>query len=470
MGKLLAYSIVSGLIMLAMYLAYKLFISRENQHNFNRGILLLIYFVSFSAYPIYNYIDGLTEEHAGASIISNVEVGDLSLKMSGQPAWSTFLIWTFLIGVAIVTLKTIIVWFKIIKVIRSGEKIRKDGYTLVVIEDDKVAPFSWMDYVVINRTDYEADASAIIIHELKHVRSFHRVDLLIARIVCILNWFNPVAWLMRDEVMLVHEYQADMAVIDSGHSRQEYQMLLIKKAVGARFPSLANSINHSKLKKRITMMYKSKRGASGRLKALALVPMVALALSVTTVPAVEAAVSTIGHSNLSLGKGSENSLDSTQFSITSLNNSGVETTVVIRGEGLGEYISVSDVSFTNKGNDYSAKALNTTMTDGCATIKAVFPLSDNYENASVAFMLNGQKVTLQLDDFHGGSQTSAVSISPSNGIVISQGNATLSTVGDMEIYLDGKKISEEEMKELNPETIASMSIDKQTNKIFITSK
>lgn len=85
--------------------------------------------------------------------------------------------------------------------------------------------------------------------QLKHVRSRHWIDLLIAQAVCVVNWFNPAAWLMRDELMLVHEYQADMAVIDHGHDPQEYQMLLIKKAVGSRFPSLANSLNHSKLKK-----------------------------------------------------------------------------------------------------------------------------------------------------------------------------------------------------------------------------
>ena len=110
------------------------------------------------------------------------------------------------------------------------------------------------------------------------------------------------------------------------------------------------------------------------------------------------------------------------------------------------------------------------MTNGAATITAVFPVSESYENASIAFNINGQDVKLNLDDFRRNSQTNSISISPSNGIVISQGNSTLSTVGKMEIYLDGKKISEKEMKALNPETIASMSIDRQKNAIYITSK
>ena len=110
------------------------------------------------------------------------------------------------------------------------------------------------------------------------------------------------------------------------------------------------------------------------------------------------------------------------------------------------------------------------MTDGIANITAVFPFSDNYENASLSLSVNGKEVKLNLDDFCRNSQTSSVSISPSNGIVIYEGTVNRSTAEDMDIYLDGKKISEEEMKALAPETIASMSIDKQNNRINITSK
>ncbi|MCH5235224.1 MAG: hypothetical protein J1E16_08000, partial [Muribaculaceae bacterium] len=229
-------------------------------------------------------------------------------------------------------------------------------------------------------------------------------------------------------------------------------------------------INHSKLKKRITMMYKSKSSAGSKLKALALVPVVALALGVTNMPSVKAAVSTISNSKVSLDKSSEKTAVSGNFKIASLNNSGIETTVVVTGEDLGSSLSVSDVTFINKENHYSAKSLNTTMTNGQATITAVFPFSDKYENASIALNINGQVVKLNLDDFRRNSQTNSISISPSNGIVISQGNAVMSTVGSTEIYLDGKKINEQDLKALNPETIASMSIDKQNNTIKITSK
>ena len=470
MGELLSYSIVSGLVMLSMYLAYKLFMEGENQHSFNRVILLLIYLVSFCAFPIYNFFNHPAAKPAIENIYNIGVTGNIAMEDGTHPIWGTILIWIFIIGAFLVAVKTIITWIRIFLVVHSGERIRREGFTLVVIDNDKISPFSWMRHLVINRYDLENNNSAIMVHELKHIRSCHWVDLLVAQIVCIVNWFNPAAWLMRDEIMLIHEYQADMAVIDKGHNPQEYQMLLVKKAVGTRFPSLANSINHSKLKKRITMMYKSKSSAGRKIKAVALLPMVALALGVATVPSVKAAVSTISNSEVSLDKGSEKSEVTGKFRISSLNNSGLETTVIVIGEDLGNNLSVSRGIFTNNGQDYSAKSLNTNMTNGRATITSVFPFTGNYENASVAFNINGQEVKLNLDDFGKNSQARTVSISPSNGIVISNGKATLSTVGQMEIYLDGKKISEEEMRALNPETIASMGIDNQNKRISILTK
>ncbi len=307
MGTFLSYSLESGLLMLAMFLAYRVFLARENQHNYNRGVLLMIYIVSFAYLPLISLVHLLVSSTPSQESVFE-GLGFIGVKSctESQPIWGTVLIWAFMAGMAVVTAKTVITWIRLLKMIRSGDKVTHGEYTLVLTDDDKFAPFSWMRYILISRADYTSNCRAITTHELKHVACHHWVDLLIAQIVCIINWFNPAAWLMRDELMLVHEYQADMAVIDSGHNPQEYQMLLIKKAVGTRFPSLANSLNHSKLKKRITMMYKEKSGAGRKFKALALVPMLALALLVAGVPAVRAAVSTISNSGVSVSEGNEN--------------------------------------------------------------------------------------------------------------------------------------------------------------------
>lgn len=476
MGEFLSYSIVSGLLMLALYLAYRLLLARDNQHGFNRAVLMLIYIVSFSFPAFYSLISNWNTGTAMRSMsFETLEIVGTTEIQATKPIWGTILIWIYIAGMVIVSVKTIVTWIRLTAVIRRGDKIRQNGYTLVITENERFAPFSWMHYIVISRSDYENSCDAITVHEMKHVAARHWIDLLIAQIVCVINWFNPAAWLMRDELMLIHEYQADMAVIDSGHNPQEYQMLLIRKAVGARFPSLANSLNHSKLKKRITMMYKEKSGAGRKLKALALVPVLAMALGASTIPAVRAAVSAISSSEISVSKGSENTPKNktvaSRFRVTDINNSGTETSIVIKGEGLGNNLTVSGGSLTNNGKTYQAKSLNCNMTDGVATITATFPVSEGNNGQSMTLDINGDEVSFDIENATSVPQTdskgdtSSPAKSSFNTITI---NGSSSVLDGMSIIIDGKEVDKSELDKLSPEKIASITVNKQGNQMLIT--
>lgn len=501
MGEFLSYSIVSGLFMLSMFLAYKVFLARENQHGYNRNVLLTIYLVAFAMLPLTSLIHRIMVSETQPSVPTegNGFAGTVT-TVTSNPIWGTVLIWVFIAGMAIAAVKTFITWVRLMAVICSGEKIVQEGYTFVLTDNERFAPFSWVKYIVISRSDYEYNRPAIAAHEKKHIACRHWIDLLIAQVVCIINWFNPAAWLMREELMLVHEYQADMAVIDSGHNPQEYQMLLIKKAVGERFPSLANSLNHSKLKKRITMMYKEKSGVGRKLKALTLVPMFALALSVVAVPAVSAAISTISNSKTSVGKGSENlsqdEITVQNFKVTNLNNEGNETTVVIKGENFGKSLTVSGGTFTTMGKTYRAKSLQCDMTDGNAAITVKFPFISEYENTCLQLTVNGKEVMFDLEDFFNNAQSVAVgyianpdsssrqrlygyiqTVVDNTSDPDSSSKATIvvnlpssSLPSDFEIYLDGKKISHSEMEKLPPNNILSITVDKKSKTMRITTK
>ena len=91
------------------------------------------------------------------------------------------------------------------------------------------------------------------------------------------------SWELRD----VHEYEADEGVLNQGIDATKYQLLLVKKAVGSRLYSLANSFNHSKLKKRITMMLKRRSNKWGRLKLALLIPVGLAVLSAFARPETE---------------------------------------------------------------------------------------------------------------------------------------------------------------------------------------
>ncbi len=405
---------LSGLVMLALYLAYKLFMARNNQHGYNRGVLLIIYVLSFAVFPVMSLFQGDdVSSPLSVSAVGDIDVPAIAEAPLSRPVWGVVAILVFFAGMAVVTVKTILIWVRLLHVVHSGEKIKKEEYTLVVTDNDKFAPFSWMRYIVISRCDYETSPSQVIVHELKHVANLHWIDLLVAQSVCIINWFNPVAWLMRDELMLVHEYQADMAVIDEGYNPQDYQILLIKKAVGARFPSLANSLNHSKLKKRITMMYKEKSGAGQKFKALALVPMFALALCVAGIPAVKATVSTISSCDVSVSKDNKKPAKTNSnvqtFKVVNINNNGNETTVTIKGEGLGNFLMTSDGTFTTMGKTYTAKSIQCNKTNEEATITVTFPFTSEYEKTSMTLNVNGETIPFDLEGFFDKARSISIS-------------------------------------------------------------
>ncbi len=479
MGLLLSYSIISGLILLALYLAYRLFLARENQHGFNRGVLLAIYLIAFGITPFIipsSEIDLIPASQPAAGGAQSITLEGLDIAASeitpaARPLWATFLLWLYLAGMIAVAVKTVITWARLIRVIRSCEKIRRDGYTLVITDSERFAPFSWIRYMVLSRKDYLSDSSAIIAHEHKHIAARHWIDLLVAQAVCIVNWFNPAAWLMRDELMLVHEYQADMAVIDSGNDARRYQMLLIRKAVGARFPSLANSLNHSKLKKRITMMYKQKSGAGRKMKALALVPVLAAALAVVTVPALRAAVSTISTADISVGKNNENTaadkITVKQFKVVNINNDGRQTTVTISGKGLGNELTVSGGTYTSAGKTYQASALSSDMTDGNATITATFPCSDEKFGQKMTLIVNGSEIPFSLEDLNG-TVVRVNKESSDPATVIVSGGTSITSLTDMKISIDGHEVTEDELKNLPTDKIKSINIDKKSNRIEIT--
>jgi len=290
---------VAGLVLLSFYLVYKWLLAAEKQPRFNRCVLLAAYAVAalVPALPAPEGV-GTTAVTAGAPLLVGVgeAAGDV---VQTQWVWSSVLprlaIGLYLAGVAVMIIYTAIIWIRLAHMVRSGSQRRIGaGYTLVLLDDGShVAPFSWMRYIVMSRGDYESAGAMILVHEMKHLDCRHPLDLLLGQLAIVLLWYNPASWLMLDELRTVHEYQADMAVLADGHDARDYQMLLIKKAVGQSFPVLANSLNHSKLKKRITMMQKSQSGKGRRVRALAMVPALALVLTVVNLPFVSCGLSSV---------------------------------------------------------------------------------------------------------------------------------------------------------------------------------
>ncbi|MDE6198180.1 MAG: M56 family metallopeptidase, partial [Muribaculaceae bacterium] len=257
MGAFATYTFTAGVILLSLYIIYKWLLADDNQPRFNRAVLLSMYAVAFVLYPLVSLCHGMSVGTEGAIGLELPALAgtEAAAGIASAPLWPRIVLGVYLTGCAAVTVWALLIGLRLALIIAQGRREKRDGYTLVLLDRRDIAPFSWGRFVVMSRDEDSESADMILCHERAHIRAGHFIDLLIAQAVCILLWYNPASWLMLAELKDVHEYEADERVLGSGVNARQYQLLLIKKAVGIRFPSLANSLNHSKLKKRITMMY-----------------------------------------------------------------------------------------------------------------------------------------------------------------------------------------------------------------------
>ena len=288
MGVFFIYILKSSVCLVLFYLFFRLLLSKETFHRFNRMALLGVLFFSL----LIPCIEVTTRHQVEVQqAVLSIEQLLLMAELEATPAnvgavqetpaisWVQIVLLVYLAGLLFLACRNIYSLICLFRLIHSGkhEKLEK-GVTLVV-HNQEIAPFSWMKYIVISRKDLEENGREILIHEMAHIHHRHSVDLLVADICIFFQWFNPGAWLLKQELQNVHEYEADETVINEGVNAKEYQLLLIKKAVGTRLYSMANSFNHSKLKKRITMMLKEKSNPWARLKYLYVLPLAAIAVT-----------------------------------------------------------------------------------------------------------------------------------------------------------------------------------------------
>lgn len=306
MGALLVYMLKSAVCLILFYLFYMLLLSKETFHRFNRFVLLGVMLLSFVIPLIEVNIKTPSEVHEAIQTIDEffVPYEDTSLPttettlvpihqqegMNGvQILLAVYLIGSFTF--AVYSLWSLIQLVLLLKSCRRKrlEDYLPDGKGISLwLHDKKCSPFGWMNCIVIREKDLKENGREILIHERAHIRMHHSLDLLVAELCIFFQWFNPAAWLLKKELQTVHEYEADGAVINEGINAKQYQLLLIKRTVGAKLYSMANSLNQNQLKKRFSMMQKEKSKGWARWKCIYVLPLTAVAIGGFARPEVSA--------------------------------------------------------------------------------------------------------------------------------------------------------------------------------------
>lgn len=283
MGEFFVYILKSSVCLAFFYLFYRLLLSRETFHRFNRIALmgLLLFSVGIP------FIQVITEKPVAIQRpMQNLEyllqMAQMQTEMempTEQSFWLPLLFAIYLLGCMFFFICFLYSTVRICRIIRKGESQQLVEGGKLILTSQPISPFSWMGYIVVPEKDMEESGREILIHEMAHIRAYHTLDMLICSLCVVFQWFNPAAWLLKQELQNIHEFEADESVIKQGVDARNYQLLLIKKAVGSqRFTSMANSFNHSKLKKRITMMLRQKSSPWAKLRYLYVLPLTAVAV------------------------------------------------------------------------------------------------------------------------------------------------------------------------------------------------
>ena len=285
MTDFLIYQGKAAIALAVFYMFYRLLLSKETYHRFNRIVLLgtaaLSFILPLCVITLKKVVVLPAITASSETIVGDVAETAAMVPEISEPIWPVILCSLFAFGALAVLVHVAISIIGIRRMIRSGShKALESGETLIITETD-TAPFSWMRYIVISREDYESGYSQILTHEKAHIALRHSWDILFVDMITAIQWFNPAIWMLKADLRAIHEFEADDAVLRSGADVKEYQYLLIRKAVSKSGYSVANSFNHSTLKARITMMSNKKSSRMSAWKALYVIPLVGISLAAT---------------------------------------------------------------------------------------------------------------------------------------------------------------------------------------------
>lgn len=293
---MIVFALKSAITLALLYSCFFLFLSKETFHHFNRVMLIIMMVASLvvpfihlnTEHPtivnnqLYKVEKTFQAQYPNEPVISKAKPVDIEEGYD----WIDILVLIYYLGFIVMICVTVVQLVMIVREIQGGLRHKDEQGNTIILKPGKFAPFSFFNYVVMSVDDYEHNRQSILTHEQEHVRLLHSWDNLLVTILKVIQWFNPFIYLLSLDLDAVHEFEADEAVLYRGVDTLTYQQLLVSKAIGRQFPTFANGLNRSSLKRRIIMMCQSPSSHWLMLKAIIAIPVVVLALSAFASPKV----------------------------------------------------------------------------------------------------------------------------------------------------------------------------------------
>ncbi|MCA6493667.1 MAG: N-acetylmuramoyl-L-alanine amidase [Chitinophagaceae bacterium] len=277
------YYLLKVILCSTLLYAYYWFILRDKQfHQYNRfylmGISVISWLVPFIKIEIVKeqVVAAPKVLHFATAIAeSNSSIEREVIEQSAQFSWDKLILLIATIVSVFFILRFLQSLWKIKRLIRQYPMKELLGFYLVMT-DVKGTPFSFFKYVFWNNSiDLHSELGrGILAHEVAHVEENHSFDKLLIELQLVFGWFNPILWLIRNELYLIHEFIADKKSVENNNVSVLAELLL-----ASAYPSqqhlLSNPFFFSPIKRRIQMFTTTKTKYS-YLRRLTILPILAV--------------------------------------------------------------------------------------------------------------------------------------------------------------------------------------------------
>ena len=285
------YLIKINVALMLLYGFYRLTVSRDTFFGLRRLTLWLIYAVALMV-PALNleyWVRDTPTMASMANVYADTFYPVVVVKAQAPSiTWMDMLLGIYWAGVAVLSLRLVWQLFSIIRLAVISQKQEVEGITVHLLRGEG-SPFSFFRWVFMYPSTLEGrQLHEVMVHECTHVSGLHSLDTLFSELFSIACWFNPFAWLMKQEVRMNLEYLADESVLSDGNARKSYQYHLLGLAYRQPNEStkIANNFNLLPLKKRIKMMNKRRTSEIGKAKYLLFAPLAGVLLMVSNIESV----------------------------------------------------------------------------------------------------------------------------------------------------------------------------------------
>ena len=303
----------AALLTFVFVLMYRLLLRRETFHGLKRGALMLSLVLSYvlpltvitvhrdiqksptaqtfsTNQPVSAPINQIqpfspsVEATAVAPTVTetaNAAIQAPAVKRDITQLLSVCLMAAYLAGLAVMLIIRIVSICRVASIVRNGRTVERGDGWKIVVTDRNVSPFSWIGTIVLSEKYYASIDTTVLKHEKAHIRHGHPLELMMVDFMSLFQWFNPAVWVLRRDLCLVHEQQADADVLKSVPDARPYQFMLLSQSQGGLAFNIVASFNGNGVESRIDMMNRKKSGRRQMLRFLYLPVVMCISLTLT---------------------------------------------------------------------------------------------------------------------------------------------------------------------------------------------